>query len=97
MFETLDILEYEYEVQPGQYFQFDDSFAEDYLIRNVIIDQDNVFTKLLTIYPFDEGRDFVMYLEQTPQGAKYRTNYPLRLKEGSDRYEAVLPLNNKDL
>lgn len=90
---SLDILEYQYEVSPGQYFQFDHSFTDDYRIRNVIIDQDNYFIKLLTIYPFDDHRDFVMYLEQTTEGAIYRTNYPLRLKENSDTYEAILPID----
>ncbi|AMB93342.1 hypothetical protein [Aerococcus sanguinicola] len=89
--ELITFLEYEYRVQPGQYFQFDYSFTEDYLIRNVIIDQDDVFTKLLTIYPINETRDFVMYMEQNQEGSLYRTNYSLKLKENSDVYEAILP------
>ena len=60
-----------------------DWFAIDEEVQTIIIDQSNVYTKILSIYP--EG--FFMYLEQNPAGAVYRTNYPLYLPEGQDYYQ----------
>ena len=48
----------------------------------MIIDQDNVFTKMLSIYP----NNFVMFLEQFPDYSIYRTNFPLELIPESDTY-----------
>lgn len=76
-------LEYETKISPGAYFYLQtDWFTTDQEIQSIIIDQDNVFSKILSLYP----KGFVLYLEQTPDGSIYRTNYPLHLKEGSDAY-----------
>lgn len=79
----LSHLQYETFIAPGAYFHLEtDWFTTDQEIQSIIIDQDNIFSKILSLYP--EG--FVLYLEQTPEGSIYRTNYPLYLKEGSDSY-----------
>lgn len=79
----LSILTYETRVTPGAYFHLKtDWFTIDEEIQTVIIDQSNVYSKILSIYP--EG--FFMYLEQDPSGAIYRTNYPLYLPDGQDYY-----------
>ncbi len=76
-------LEYEIFIAPGAYFHLEtDWFTTDQEIQSIIIDQDNVFSKILSLYP----KNFVLYLEQTPEGSIYRTNYPLKLKEGTDSY-----------
>ena len=79
----LSILKYETRVTPGSYFHLKtDWFSIDEEIETVIIDQSNVYSKLLSIYP----KGFFMYLEQDPEGAVYRTNFPLYLPEGQDYY-----------
>lgn len=79
----LSILKYETRVTPGAYFHLrTDWFTIDEEIQTIIIDQSNVYSKLLSIYP----KDFFMYLEQDPSGAIYRTNYPLYLPDGQDYY-----------
>lgn len=76
-------LQYETWVTPGAYFHLKtDWFTIDEEIETIIIDQSNVFSKLLSIYP----KGFFMYLEQGPEGALYRTNYPLYLEEGEGHY-----------
>ncbi len=79
----ISTLQYETHVTPGAYFHLKtDWFNIDEEIETIIIDQSNVFSKLLSIYP----KGFFMYLEQSPEGAIYRTNYPLYLREGEDYY-----------
>lgn len=86
----LSLLKYETRITPGQYFHLkSDWFTIDEEIQTVIIDQSNIYSKILSIYP----NDFFMYLEQDPSGAIYRTNYPLYLPEGSDTYEVDWDLN----
>lgn len=76
-------LKYETHITPGAYFHLQtDWFNIDEEIETIIIDQSNVFSKLLSIYP----KGFFMYLEQSPKGAIYRTNYPLYLAEDDDYY-----------
>lgn len=76
-------LKYETRITPGAYFHLQtDWFNIDEEIETIIIDQSNVYSKLLSIYP--EG--FFMYLEQSPEGTLYRTNYPLCLQENEDYY-----------
>ena len=58
--------------------------------KTVIIDQDNVFTKMLSVYP----NNFVMFLEQFPEYSIYRTNVPLELIPTSDSYRVCL--NRRD-
>lgn len=80
----LTILKHEVVINPGAYFHLKtDWFESDQEIQSIVIDQDNYFSKILSIYP--EG--FVMYLEQTPEHSIYRTNYPLQLAESNDYYE----------
>ena len=87
----LTSLEYETKISPGAYFHLQtDWFTTDQEIQSIIIDQDNVFSKILSLYP----QVFVLYLEQTPEGSIYRTNYPLYLKEGSDAY--LVEWDNRD-
>lgn len=79
----LSILKYETWVTPGAYFHLKtDWFSIDEEIETIIIDQSNVFSKLLSVYP----KGFYMYLEQNPSGALYRTNFPLYMPEGQDYY-----------
>lgn len=79
----ISTLKYETRVTPGAYFHLiTDWFAIDEEIETIIIDQTNVYSKLLSIYP----KGFFMYLEQDPKGALYRTNYPLYIPEGKDAY-----------
>lgn len=81
--QLLSILQYETRVNLGAYFHLEtDWFSIDEEIQTVIIDQSNVYSKILSIYP----KGFFMYLEQDASGAIYRTNYPLFLPEGSDTY-----------
>lgn len=80
----LTICKYETKVSPGAYFHLKtDWFESDQEIQTIIIDQSNVFSKLISIYP----NDFVMYLEQDATGSIYRTNYPLFIRDGRDYYE----------
>lgn len=80
----LTICRYETKVTSGAYFHLkSDWFESDQEIQTIIIDQDNVFTKMLSIYP----KNFVMYLEQDYDGSIYRTNYPLFQRKDSDYYE----------
>lgn len=79
----LTILTYETHIAPGAYFHLStDWFETDEEIQSIIIDQDHVFSKIVSLYP--EG--FVMYLEQTPEGSIYRTNYPLYMDDNTDVY-----------
>lgn len=80
----ISVLEYETRITPGAYFHLEtDWFSIDEEIETIIIDQSNVFAKVLSIYP----KGFFMYLEQDASGAIYRTNYPLYLPEGADTYQ----------
>lgn len=80
---VLSILKYETFIAPGAYFHlYDEKFESDAEMKSIIIDQSNVFSKLVSIYP--EG--FIMYLEQTPKGSIYRTNYPITLDEKHGHY-----------
>ena len=80
----LTICKYETKISPGAYFHLKtDWFESDQEIQTIIIDQSNVFSKLISIYP----NDFVMYLEQDATGSIYRTNYPLFIRDGRDYYE----------
>lgn len=80
----LTICRYETKVAPGAYFHLkSDWFESDQEIQTIIIDQDNIYTKMLSIYP----QNFVMYLEQDSDASIYRTNYPLFQRKGSDYYE----------
>ncbi|APZ48455.1 hypothetical protein BW721_01445 [Jeotgalibaca sp. PTS2502] len=80
----LTICRYETTIAPGAYFHLKtDWFESDQEIKTIIIDQDHVFSKLLSLYP----NEFVMYLEQDPNGSIYRTNFPLFIQEGNDYYE----------
>ncbi|MGY3724601.1 hypothetical protein SAMN05421767_10569 [Granulicatella balaenopterae] len=84
--DMITILKYEYHISPGQYFEVDTPWVKDISeVKTIIIDQDNVFTKMVNIYP----GGFVMFLEQFPTHSIYRTNYPLELKENSDVYHIV--------
>ena len=76
-------LVYETKVQIGAYFHLvTDWFESDQEIKTIIIDQDNVYSKILSIYP----KGFVMYLEQDQDGSIYRTNFPLVQAENRDYY-----------
>ena len=80
---SITILKYEYHIAPGSYFHVETPWVKDVSeIKTVIIDQDNVFTKMLSIYP----NNFVMFLEQFPEYSIYRTNVPLELIPTSDSY-----------
>lgn len=80
----LTICCYETVISTGAYFHLKtDWFESDQEIQTIIIDQDNVFSKLLSLYP----KNFVMYLEQDQHGSLYRTNYPLFREEGNDYFE----------
>ncbi|AZP03343.1 hypothetical protein [Jeotgalibaca ciconiae] len=80
----LSICNYETKIAPGAYFHLKtDWFESDQEIKTIIIDQDHVFSKLLSLYP----KDFVMYLEQDQHGSLYRTNYPLFRREDNDYFE----------
>ncbi|MDO4432395.1 MAG: hypothetical protein Q4B80_03640 [Aerococcaceae bacterium] len=84
----LSILAYETKVATGAYFHLKtDWFESDQEIQTIIIDQDNVHSKLLSLYP----KNFVMYLEQDPHGSIYRTNFPLYRPENSDVYSVEFP------
>lgn len=84
--EPINILKYEYIVHPGAYFNVETPWITDpRQMKTVIIDQDHVFTKMLTIYPHDT-HPFLMFLEQCPDRSIYRTNYPLVLNEHRDSY-----------
>ena len=62
--QSITILKYEYHIAPGSYFHVETPWVKDVSeIKTVIIDQDNVFTKMLSIYP----NNFVMFLEQFPE------------------------------
>ena len=59
--QSITILKYEYHIAPGSYFHVETPWVKDVSeIKTVIIDQDNVFTKMLSVYP----NNFVMFLEQ---------------------------------
>lgn len=84
--ESITLLKYEYHVSPGAYFNVETPWVKNIEeIKTIIIDQDNVFTKMLSIYP----NNFVMFLEQFPEYSIYRTNYPLQLIENSDSYQVL--------
>jgi len=79
----ISTLKYETRITTGAYFHLKtDWFNIDDEIETIIIDQSNIYSKILSIYP----KSFFMYLEQDPSGAIYRTNYPLYLPEGQDVY-----------
>lgn len=79
----LTTLKYETEVAPGAYFRLATDWFDDHEeVTSIIIDQNNVFSKIISIYP----NGFVMYLEQFPEGSLYRTNYPLYMNENKDFY-----------
>ncbi|MBS4461509.1 hypothetical protein JXA27_02845 [Aerococcaceae bacterium zg-B36] len=79
----ISILKYETFISPGAYFNLQtDWFSTDDEIKTIIIDQDHVYSKLLSIYP----KGFVMYLEQDSHGSLYRTNMPIHLSENKDYY-----------
>lgn len=81
--QSITILKYEYHIAPGSYFHVETPWVKDVSeIKTVIIDQDNVFTKMLSIYP----NNFVMFLEQFPEYSIYRTNVPLELIPTGDSY-----------
>lgn len=87
MLDFITILKHEYHVAPGAYFNVDTPWVEDISeIKTIIIDQDHVFTKMVSIYP----KGFVMFLEQFPDYSIYRTNFPLELMENSDSYRVLL-------
>ena len=74
---------YETKVSIGSYFHLvTDWFASDEEIKTVIIDQDHVYSKILSLYP----NGFVMYLEQDQDGSIYRTNFPLIQAKDADYY-----------
>ena len=76
-------LVYETKIQIGSYFHLiTDWFESDQEIKTIIIDQDNVYSKILSLYP----NGFVMYLEQDQDGSIYRTNYPLIQAPGYDYF-----------
>ena len=76
-------LSYETHVQIGSYFHLvTDWFQSDQEIQTIIIDQDHVYSKILSLYP----NGFVMYLEQNQDGSLYRTNHPLSQPEGCDYF-----------
>lgn len=80
----LTICCYETKIAPGSYFHLKtDWFESDQEIQTIIIDQDHVFSKLLSLYP----KNFVMYLEQDSHGSIYRTNYPIYIRPGNDYFE----------
>lgn len=82
----LSILKYETFISPGAYFHLKtDWFETDQEINTIIIDQDNMYSKLLSIYP----NGFVMYLEQDAHGSLYRTNMPLALSPDNDYYSVI--------
>lgn len=84
----ISILKYETTISPGAYFHLKtDWFTSDNEIRTVIIDQTNVYSKILSLYP----KDFVMYLEQDQNGSLYRTNYPIKLDEDTGFYTVDFP------
>ena len=84
--QIITTLTYEYRIHPGEYFNVDTPWVVDAMdIKTIIIDQDHVFTKMVSIYP----NDFVMFLEQTPTESIYRTNRPLEHIENSDSYRVV--------
>ncbi|WPC07944.1 hypothetical protein [Globicatella sp. PHS-GS-PNBC-21-1553] len=84
----ISILKYETFVSPGAFFHLKtDWFHTDQEIKTIIIDQDNLYSKLLSIYP----KDFVMYLEQDKNGSLYRTNMPLTLCEEEGYYTVEWP------
>ena len=57
--QSITILKYEYHIAPGSYFHVETPWVKDVSeIKTVIIDQDNVFTKMLSVYP----NNFVMFL-----------------------------------
>ena len=57
--QAITILKYEYHIAPGSYFHVETPWVKDISeIKTVIIDQDNVFTKMLSIYL----NNFVMFL-----------------------------------
>lgn len=63
---TLTICKYETRISSGAYFHLKtDWFESDQEIQTIIINQSNIFSKLISIYP----NDFVMYLEQDPSGS----------------------------
>lgn len=81
---VLSICSFETKITPGSYFHLKtDWFESDKEIKTIIIDQDNTYTKLLSIYP----NDFYMYLEQNQDCSIYRTNHPLYLEANLDYYQ----------
>lgn len=87
----LSVLKYETRVTIGAYFHLKtDWFSIDEEIKTIIIDQSNIYSKILSIYP----KGFHMYLEQDADGALYRTNYPLYLADGADHYEVDWDFEN---
>ena len=69
--DLITILKYEYTVHPGEYFNVDTYWVKSMSeVKTVIIDQDHVFTKMVSFY----HKNFVIYLEQFPDQSIYRTN-----------------------
>lgn len=84
----ISILKYQTFISPGAYFHLKtDWFETDQEINTIIIDQDNLYSKLLSVYP----KGFVMYLEQDENGSLYRTNMPLKLSDDNDYYYVEWP------
>lgn len=84
--EMITLLKYEYRIVPGEYFNVETPWVEDISeVKTIIIDQDHVFTKMVSIYP----RNFVIFLEQFPESSIYRTNYPLEMIENSDSHRII--------
>lgn len=91
--DPITLLKYEYRVHPGEYFNVDTYWVKSPAeVRTVIIDQDHVFTKMVSFYP----KNFVIFLEQFPDQSIYRTNYPLRKIQNSDSHEVVFDEADKD-
>lgn len=84
----ISILKYETFISPGAYFHLKtDWFESDQEINTIIIDQDNLYSKLLSIYP----KNFFIYLEQDAKGSLYRTNLPIQFNESLGYYEIIWP------
>lgn len=81
--DIITILSFETKIHAGAYFHLKtDWFESDQEIKTIIIDQDHIYSKLLSLYP----KGFAMYLEQDQDGSIYRTNYPLYRNEDDDTY-----------
>ena len=92
--DLITILKYEYTVHPGEYFNVDTYWVKSMSeVKTVIIDQDNVFTKMVSFYP----KNFVIYLEQFPDQSSYRTNFPLKKIDNSDSHEVLFDETTKNI